>query len=338
MAKGGLARQRYLEKVNYNQQVAQVNQLYQARLKQGEDQSSAVTRAYSKDEIAALRGGVPSTYTVKDGDNLQKISSNTGTTPDAILNANPEMKVPQTGMVLNTPPPPSNFTPYAQGGNLTGGNMTGGLGLPKPTWNGGINNPTYTQGEKTPGVSSPSNFGQQKPTPGGLSSQSQSQAGGGYSQYSDITGGMVFLPGQNPALDSSLPKWKQPSQPAKPTVTTPTQTGKAPDWAAKLDDIMKSNMLDKLTAEVGTNIGRIPTDWEMQMLVENNRVKPMTAQVPQSSYGGGGYSYRRYSGGYGGGGGGRGYSSGGGGYYNAPRKTPAFSSNSGFRGLVNWRL
>jgi hypothetical protein len=96
-------------------------------------------------------------------------------------------------------------------------------------------------------------------------------------------------------------------------------------------------LLDSITAQTGPT-GRLPTDFELKLLINSARVKPIESKAPVGGYSttgyGGGYPRRRYGGG---GGGYGGYSRGGGGYTQAKR-APAFSSGAGFGGLVNWRI
>src|SRR4030095_3885856 len=85
-----------LQKQNYYQQLQQVNQNYQAGLEQGLTPGQAAT-------TWVLPNGPNAQYTIKDGDNLSTMAKNPGTTKADILKSNPEMRVPQTGMVINAP-------------------------------------------------------------------------------------------------------------------------------------------------------------------------------------------------------------------------------------------
>lgn len=100
---------------NYRQQLNQVNANYQAGLAQGLTPGQAAT-------TWVLPNGPNAKYTVKDGQGLPDIAKTTGSTPADIVNANPQMTTPQTGMILNVPKPPDftgisglNGTQYSNG-------------------------------------------------------------------------------------------------------------------------------------------------------------------------------------------------------------------------------
>jgi LysM repeat protein len=76
---------------NQFEQRQQVNRLYAQNLAQGMSPAQAAT----------------SPYTVKDTDTLASIAAASGVDPTNILDANPELKNIQTGMVINTPRPGS---------------------------------------------------------------------------------------------------------------------------------------------------------------------------------------------------------------------------------------
>src|SRR5574341_137742 len=84
-----------LQRENYQQQLAQVQSNFQAGLAQGLTPAQAATTWVS--------GGPGGQYTVKDGDTLPDIAKRNNTTVPDILNANPDMTAPKTGMVINAP-------------------------------------------------------------------------------------------------------------------------------------------------------------------------------------------------------------------------------------------
>lgn len=132
-----------LQRDNYNQQLEQVNANYQAWRKDNEGVAIG-------DYFAQVNAGKKNTYAVKDGDTLSTISKNTGLPEADLLNANPDMKSPQVGMVLNTPQPSSNYFNSEKGLNtpvatpLPGSEAwrvqqqnKGGFGLPSNAAQGG---------------------------------------------------------------------------------------------------------------------------------------------------------------------------------------------------------
>src|SRR5574341_1325543 len=84
-----------LQRENYQQQLAQVQSNFQAGLAQGLTPAQAATTWVS--------GGPGGQYNVKDGDTLPDIAKRNNTTVPDILNANPDMTAPKTGMVINAP-------------------------------------------------------------------------------------------------------------------------------------------------------------------------------------------------------------------------------------------
>src|SRR3972149_2615315 len=84
-------RQRYQARVNYNQQVAQVEDLYRQGLTY--EDVRAIQESWKTD----------TPYVVKDGDTLPSIANANNTTEADILKTNPNVNRLQTGMVVNLP-------------------------------------------------------------------------------------------------------------------------------------------------------------------------------------------------------------------------------------------
>jgi LysM domain-containing protein len=84
---------------NYKQQVQQVNELYRQKLAQGMTPAQAAT----SQGFNPAGGAAPTQYTIRDGQSLDQIASAHNIQVSDLLDANPEMKTPQTGMVLNVP-------------------------------------------------------------------------------------------------------------------------------------------------------------------------------------------------------------------------------------------
>lgn len=80
---------------NYRQQVAQATALNPSGLP--ENMSAAAPQSFNP-----LGQGRPQNYTWQDGDTLNTVASQFNTTPNELLDANPDMRTPQTGMVINT--------------------------------------------------------------------------------------------------------------------------------------------------------------------------------------------------------------------------------------------
>lgn len=109
-------------KRNLFRQKQQVNRLFAQRMQTGEyTAAQAATQAYTPEEIAGLMGyRAPQTATISDGQTLEQIAAANNTTVIDVLNANPELKNLQTGMVINVPGSPE----------WRDKNISGGLGLP----------------------------------------------------------------------------------------------------------------------------------------------------------------------------------------------------------------
>lgn len=336
---------RRLQQQNYQAQLQQVNANFQAALDQGLTAGQAAT-------TWVLPTGGNSNYTVKDGDTLPAIAAATGSTPTDILNANPDMRAPQTGMVLNAPPssnyfnsekglntpasPPLPGTEAWRTQNVGGLPSNGPLGRTSTNRQGrngfeGTNQSLANQrmNQYADVANTLSNSFQ------GLNALRQNQMGAPLNGQTATQqfGGLRNLAGQG--LDalrtSQMGQTPQPTQnPMAPAAVNPHKTSYAPRG-----NIV--TLLDSITAQVGPN-GRLPTDFELKQLVAHGRIRP----AKQRATGGGGGGYSSYSsargrGGGGGGGGGR-IVSGGQPRYNTDDNLPAFSNGGGMRGLVNWRI
>jgi len=327
-----------MQQDNYRAQLDQVNQNYRAGLEQGLTPGQAAT-------TWVLPNGKNKQYTVKDGDDLTKIATATGTSEADILAANPDMSAPQTGMVLNTPPPPAapgseawrvqNTVPpppvtnyvggvaataaptanqmdiYRQGKQAEALRNRGLGGLPSNAAFGA--NTTNPQGNNPTVIPGPHNVDfANSPFMQGLQALKNGvQAAAGVNMFEALKGGGV----------------------TPPSVVKPPPTYKKTSYAPRENLV---TLLDSITSQTGPT-GRLPTDFELKLLINSARVKPVESNVsPGGGFGGGGYfgGYRR-RGGYGGGGYG-GYRGGGG--YSQKKRAPAFSSGAGFGGLVNWRI
>ncbi len=325
------AREKYLAKVKYNQQVAEVEKLYQARVASGMSQAQAATQAYAPGEIQSIKSG---TYTVKNSDNLGTIASATGTTPDALLAANPDVNQIKTGMVIQTPGSEAWRVQNA---------YKGGVGLPS---NGplGVQGGTAAQnqggqvsmwGGVTPGYNS-----LQTQTPSVFQTVNNANPFAKY-EYKPPSGfkppawnpNAFATPAQNYVTPGSYQPNGAPyqaTQQQQQNKPSSFNTGIAPQMAfRRKDDYIPT----ELAALINLSSTRYPTQSELAYLEKYGMI---TKTRPQQGYGGGGNS-RYKGGGGGGGGGGRGSSSGGGGGYERPSQ-PAFSSGAGFKGLVNWRI
>jgi hypothetical protein len=126
MAKGGLAKQRFQERQQYNRIVGQLNQL------RGAGFTTEQIRNAGNDAWEELGGGAPQQVTVRDGDTIETIAQTTGASPVDVLAANPELKQVRTGMVINTP-----TTQNAQMRGRGYGQTPGGIGLPSNAALGG---------------------------------------------------------------------------------------------------------------------------------------------------------------------------------------------------------
>jgi LysM repeat protein len=336
-----------LQGQNYQAQLNQVNANYQAWRK--DNQGVAIG-----DYFAGVNAAKKNNYVVKDGDNLASIAKNTGVPEADLLNANPDMRTPQTGMVLNTPQPSSNYFNSEKGLNVAPLPATAPLpgseawraqnvgGLPSNAAYGRTStNPQGRNGFEgtpvAPSVQRMNQFTQQAQTLNnsfaGLNTLRQTQMGvslGGQTAFGQIAA-LRATAGQG--LDSlrsaQMGQTPRATDTATAAATTAIPTKKS-SYAPRENMV---TLLDSITAQTGP-AGRIPTDFELKLLIDHARVVP-AKQVASSGYSSYGSAYPRYRrGGFGGGGGYGGYNN----RYNNRYNKPAFSSSGGFRGLVNWRI
>lgn len=266
--------------------------------------------------------------TVKDGQTVEDISAQTGIPPIDILNANPDVKNFQTGMVINIPQG-SVWQGHGVGGVPTNGPIGGTTTNPTGynMWAG--TTPGYNNLQKPDGPYQKNQAGIQlpyNPTPTALYNFATLQ--NSPQLWKPITtgvlgaiGGAVNRATQN-AIGGAQTQQTNPPAPPVPNVNQlyPDETflQRNPEVRFALQSIVNKASGDY-----------VPTDREMKWLEAHGWVKP----VQQTASGSGGYGgYGRYRRG-GRGGGGRG---GGGG--SSSYRAPAFSSGGGFNGLVNWRL
>jgi LysM repeat protein len=340
-----------LQQQNYQAQVNQVNANFQAGLDQGLTQAEAAT-------TWVLPTGGNKQYTVKDGDTLPDIAKNTNSTVPDILNANPDMRAPQTGMVIKTP---AFQAPTATGG--------GGVGLPSNAALGGTTpNP---QGFNRYAAATPAQLNaygtggaiiNNQPAPNqfleGRGNQAKSALAQSMQPLGDWWRGVAasanddavarrMLKITNPTLYKQRYGNMDPNatpvqgQGAVPTGTpsstnTPSLVGGLPGAAGISRQNLTASAL-RLMDKV-SNPDYTPTPAEMQALLRHRLLKP---NAPQANGGmNGNYSYgamqnrKRGYGGGGRGGGGTQYAQ----RYNTDNNEPAFSGGGGFRGLVNWRI
>lgn len=329
-----------LQQNNYRAQLEQVNANYQAGLAQGLTPGQAAT-------TWVLPNGKNSQYTIKDGDTLPTIAQNAGTTEADILAANPDMKSPQTGMIINTPvqsspPAPGSeawrvqnaVQPYRPANAPT---YIGGVGIPSNAAQGitGEALSTYREGMQAQALSNRNRSLQTNLTQGTPD----------FTMAEPPSAPRLAL--NNPLQSLFGPQYGQGS-PLSPQTPTQPQAPKTPTgpraYAPRGNTV---TLLDSITSQIGPD-GRVPTQWELNQLISHGRVRP----TQQRAAGGGGQfsigeafpqgnpNYNAWKRGYiKKGGGGRGGNGGGvQPRYTQERSQPAFSSGAGFGGLVNWRI
>ena len=294
-------------------------------------QKQQVNRLYAQ-KIQAGMTPAQASVTLTDGQTLDQLAAQNGVGVTDILNANPDMTAPKTGMVLNVP---NNYNinmrsrGYAPG--KTKDDLYGG-GLPSNSALGGLstnavnqvpNNYNQDQRGRT--------FGQPAPSPyqpfGSLNQKlPYSPASTQYNPPSSFSGS-VGLPGG--MGQSQIDAARTALQTGQAQVSAPAikmaGTAFAPTFRTK-DDYLPTQIA--ALAHMDTYK---PTDYELKYLERYG----MITKTPQPAFSSG-YGRRR---------GGRGGGSGSGvGTGKTPKATqqadrlPAFSSGGGFNGLVNWRI
>jgi hypothetical protein len=343
MAKGGLAKQRFQERQQYNRIVGQLNQL------RGAGYTTEQIRNAGNDAWEELGGGAQQ-VTVRDGDTIETIAQTTGASPVDLLAANPELKQVRTGMVINAPVVNQDMRGRGYG------QAPGGIGLPSNSALGGATtNPGGWSGVS--GSAGAANYNQTRPdysiltTPRNSSGVPVSTAnaqmrGRGYSQPAapSFSGALYVPPGLSQTQRAAIPGILQgrgmsitTPQAATSTATAPPLTGMFTS-AASQARAAKNDFLPLEFLSLAQSPNYTPSAWQTAYLERLGYLKKDN-QTTVSGYGGGGYGRGGRGGGGGGGSGGgsRGGSTGarGGG---GVTRAPAFSSGASFRGLVNWRI
>lgn len=327
-----------LQKNNYRAQLEQVNANYQAGLAQGLTPGQAAT-------TWVLPNGKNSQYTIKDGDTLPSIAQNAGSTEADILAANPDMKSPQTGMIINTPVQSSPPAPGSEAWRVQNA-VQPYRPANAPTYIGGVGIPSNAAQGITGEALSTYREGMQAQA---LSNRNRSQQTNLNMGTPDFTLAPQVpttpRPATNPLQSLFGPGYGQGSPFGAPTQPAQPQTPKGPRAYAPRGNTV--TLLDSITSQIGPD-GRVPTQWELNQLISHGRVRPMQ----QNAAGGGGQfapgeafpegnpNYAAWKRGYiKKGGGGRGGNGGGvQPRYTQERSQPAFASGAGFGGLVNWRI
>jgi hypothetical protein len=281
------------------------------------------------------------TQVVTDTDTIETLASQNGVDPTNILDANPELKYVRTGMVVNIPRTNTPGSPAWRDQNIYGG----GPGSVQ-------NNPElkYTQG----GLPSNAALGGTTNNPQGLWGGVSGSAGTvNYQQnFLNTQRSGYGVPLTNATANQPRSLFGSTGGLGQGMTTTPrtTPTLRQPNLAPNQESYLLRNpeirtVLNKIYGEVDDRFNpnsRLPTDAELRQLEAHGWIKRDTSQTSTPGYGGGGGGYGRRKGGGGGGGGSRISAAG-----SAPRGTgssggvpraPAFSSQAGFRGLVNWRI
>lgn len=270
-------------------------------------------------------------YVVKDGDTVETVAANFGTTATNLLNSNPDVTSIVPGLVLNPPKiqgppkPPGYGQGPAQGSEAwrvaqqNSGNMSYAPAAPQPF---GPPKPPGYQGNNTPNPFATqsnnafSNYGQ---TSGPLSGNGQPGA----------PFGAPTPFGSSQQTPASAPSGAQyQSTPPIRGMPIYDETNLAPKRAYEITNLYNA-----------INTGKTPTQAQVNYLVNRGLIVPKPAPA-YAGYGNGKTlqeAKNKKSGGGGGGGGGGGTLRTGANQYNNDG-LPAFSSNSGFKGLVNWRL
>ena len=264
--------------------------------------AQAATQAYTQDSIT----------TIADGQTLDSIATANNTSVPDILRSNPDLRSPQTGVVINLPRPGSDAW-RAQ--NI---NQAGGIGLPS---NAALGETSYNQ----LGINSMRGRGTNR----NASLPGYTAPTMGYTPYNASN----FSTGNNvPPLLASNNFGGSGTTPYGPPApggyqAQPNNTTPPPGAYMQQYQYMSRNLFHQQIRTKVDTAGYVPTSGELNILEKMGFIKK-----DQTSRGGGrGYSRGR-------GGGGRGGGSGGGGGGGGVSREPAFSSGSGSFGLVNWRI
>lgn len=335
---------------NMQAQMEQVNALFQMKLAEGMSPAQAVlSQPGDEDRKRRING----TYTVKSGDDLNKISGETGVNPQDLLAQNPDVSQIQTGMVLQYqqplgPPKPAGYgtsvqnTPAnpvtAQFGGLTP-NVQGSEAWRIAQQNSG--SMSYASQPKTYGPPKPAGYnGNNQPANNPFANVGQNN--NAFSNFGQ-TSGLLTQGGQPGALPGSEAWRVQNAQnagasPNKPVSSGGYVNGQNPYNGLGLDyqqQLVAERFMQQIKGQ-----GLIPTNDLTRFLEINGYIRPVTQPTTQSqNWGNNG---KRLANPRKGGGGGGGSSIGGagrtvntGGYQTS---VPAFSGGGGLRPLINWRI
>lgn len=280
-------------------------------------------------------------YVVKDGDTVETVASNFGTTTTNLLNSNPDVTAIVPGLVLNPPKvqgppkPPGYGQGPAQGseawrvaqqnsGSMSYAANSQPFGPPKPAGYQGNNTPNPFSVQNNNAFS---NYGQ---TSGPLSNNGQPGAQPGSEAWRTQNANTAGASQAN-----NTPAWLQ---------TNGYVNGQNPynryDATYEKDLVLEKFMQQAMQAQTVMGAGYFPDANIAKFLEQNGYIRPTKAAQPVPAYAT--YSKQLSEAKRRGGGG------GGGGGVSAPRNgsannynndgMPAFSGGGGMRGLVNWRL
>jgi LysM repeat protein len=287
-------------------------------------------------------GAPPANYTVADGDTISTIAQNNNTTPEAVLNANPDVKKIQTGMVIKTPPVNYLNSERTYEPNLAAYQQSerGGVGVPSA---GPAGQPSGALGGSTfqQGMTALSNartmqsqaVPQRIPGALGFGNPFASSEYKPPSQYNPNAYATPLEKLVNP--NAQVPGMQQPQPPAN----TPIQQAKNlfhPLAGNPLTILDNKNFGFDMRQRVEL-LNYTPSASELKYLIQRGDVQPSQGGGGFGGGGGGGRGKVKPRGG-GRGGGGMGRLPQGGYTYDQKERQPAFSSGGSIRSLVNWRI
>lgn len=286
----------------------------------------------------AVYGPPKPPYVVKDGDTVDTIANQFGTTPTNLLNSNPDVTSIVPGLVLSPPkmqgpPKPPGYGQPTLGSEAwrvaqqTSGSMSytpaapkvqgppkppgyQGNNAPNPFGNVGQNNNAFSNFGQTSG--SLSNMGQPGAQPGSEAWRVQNASNAGGTQPSTVPGSGGFVNGQNPYSQYGL------------------------DYQKSL--VLEKFMQEAMLAQKVMGPNYFPDRNTALFLEQNGYIRPKaTVAAFNPAYA----DYKKLAtrgGGGGGGGGGGSLRPASAGKVQQPEGLPAFGNGSSFRGLVNWRI
>jgi len=286
------------------------------------------------------RKATPKKAVIKRGKTVQDVAEQNGVTLTDLLDANPELTAPKPGMVLNIPKPGYQGGQLSMWGGYTPGTNTSLGGLSSNAALGGATtNPQGYQGAQvnpwqgaTPGYNTqlkPNNF---------ISNFSNPYAG--YQTAPQQYASRSNPSGAKPPTYSSLSAYASANHPprfpgsnqgtAQPQVVQSANNYRGFESAAKISKAAKDDFFPLELLSLSRNETYNLDPWMTKYLEKLGYITPLGTTATTGGTGGYGVSKKRRRGGGGGGGG------------SAPRtpaaREPAFSTGSGFGGLVNWRI